>query len=101
MRGRIAAKKWREAHPEQTKEIYARTDAQRARSLEVTCRSYVRKQIYRGKLKRGTCHCGKIGEAHHEDYTKPLEIIWLCSLHHAEHHRISCNNGLKATNLSS
>ena len=26
-------------------------------------------------------------EAHHEDYTKPLEVIWLCKTHHGELHR--------------
>jgi len=27
-------------------------------------------------------------EAHHHDYTKPLEVIWLCRIHHARlHHK--------------
>ncbi len=26
--------------------------------------------------------CNEIGERHHEDYDKPLEIIWLCRKHH-------------------
>lgn len=26
-------------------------------------------------------------EKHHEDYTKPLEVIWLCRTHHFELHR--------------
>lgn len=31
--------------------------------------------------------CGEIKvQAHHEDYTKPLEIIWFCHKHHVEHH---------------
>jgi hypothetical protein len=25
--------------------------------------------------------------AHHEDYTKPLEVVWLCRNHHGERHR--------------
>ncbi len=26
--------------------------------------------------------CKEIGERHHEDYSKPKEIIWLCRKHH-------------------
>jgi hypothetical protein len=32
--------------------------------------------------------CGSLkSEAHHEDYSKPLEVIWLCRRHHMERHR--------------
>ena len=32
--------------------------------------------------------CGKNKvDAHHDDYTKPLEVIWLCKKHHAELHK--------------
>lgn len=31
--------------------------------------------------------CGVKAEAHHEDYSKPLEVRWLCKKHHAEAHR--------------
>lgn len=26
--------------------------------------------------------CGEKAEAHHPDYSKPLEVVWLCHLHH-------------------
>ena len=34
-------------------------------------------------------------EAHHIDYKKPLEIIWLCSLHHKQIHRQNLDEKLK------
>lgn len=42
-----------------------------------------------GKIKRGNCEiCGKIGaEGHHFDYSKPLEVIWLCPVHHKAVHK--------------
>lgn len=43
-----------------------------------------------GKLKRLPCEvCGEIKvDAHHPDYSKPLEVKWLCRAHHAEEHLI-------------
>lgn len=31
--------------------------------------------------------CEELGERHHEDYTRPYDIIWLCRLHHKEVHK--------------
>lgn len=41
-------------------------------------------EVRAGRLTRQNCVCGKKGEAHHEDYSKPLEIIWLCKKHHRQ-----------------
>jgi ribosomal protein S27AE len=42
-----------------------------------------------GKLNRKPCEkCGtEKSQAHHDDYTKPLYVRWLCTKHHAEWHR--------------
>jgi hypothetical protein len=42
--------------------------------------------VMRGKIAKGTCAvCGsdKV-HAHHHDYNKPLDVIWLCPTHHGE-----------------
>ncbi len=41
-----------------------------------------------GKLVRGVCEvCGlPNAHAHHEDYSKPLEVMWLCRHHHRMFH---------------
>lgn len=49
----------------------------------------VARAIANGKLKREPCQmCGteKFVHAHHDDYTKPLEVMWLCAQHHAARH---------------
>jgi len=41
--------------------------------------------VLKGKIKREPCSVrGEINkvEAHHEDYTQPLNITWLCRKHH-------------------
>jgi hypothetical protein len=69
---------WRKTHPE--------TEEQRIRG---NARSYLRVYIRRGKIAREVCEvCGDpetVG--HHDDYTKPLQVKWLCKLHHLEVHK--------------
>jgi len=64
-------RKLREAHPEKVKARNALNGAVRYK-----------------KLIRQDCWCGERGQAHHDDYSKPLEVKWLCIKHHAELHRI-------------
>jgi len=48
----------------------------------------VSRAIESGKLNRQPCEkCGNVkSEAHHPDYSKPLEVVWLCKKHHCEEH---------------
>ncbi len=41
-----------------------------------------------GELTRKPCEvCGSLNsQGHHEDYSKPLDVIWYCPKHHAERH---------------
>ena len=45
-----------------------------------------------GRLVKGHCalvdtgQCGGRIEAHHEDYTRPLDVVWLCQRHHRATH---------------
>lgn len=46
-------------------------------------RSYVHVYIRRGKIERKPCEvCGGIAQMHHDDYSKPLAVRWLCKKHH-------------------
>ena len=48
----------------------------------------VHRAIGSGRLTRQPCEqCGAVKtEAHHDDYTKPLSVRWLCVRHHNEFH---------------
>jgi len=47
--------------------------------------------IKRGKLKPRPCEqCGALNaHAHHPDYKQPLDVIWLCPLHHKQAHALA------------
>lgn len=93
------------------RELIARRDAERVRTAELargktrlkreaversrrrhpereSARRAVHSAVRRGDLVKAPCHCGEIKvEGHHPNYSKPLEVIWLCRQHHAELHR--------------
>jgi hypothetical protein len=37
-------------------------------------------------VKRPCVVCGKKAEGHHNDYAKPLAVVWLCRRHHLQFH---------------
>jgi len=50
----------------------------------------VREAVRKGKITKEKCFfCGKIQtEGHHSDYSKPLEVLWVCRQHHKDLHRM-------------
>jgi hypothetical protein len=72
---RAKGSKWKKEHPEQSKAY-----------------QYVLWGVKLGVLKKPLkcerCSGLKKLEAHHEDYAKPLEVVWLCKIcHENEHHK--------------
>lgn len=51
-------------------------------------RATLNNHIYDGKIIRQPCEvCGSVKtDGHHEDYSKPLDVHWLCRKHHAARH---------------
>lgn len=40
-----------------------------------------------GKVQKLPCFvCGEKAEAHHPDYSAPLDVVWLCPAHHKQAH---------------
>lgn len=57
--------------------------------IKDTCRSYAGVYLRRGLITKKPCEiCNSEGsQMHHEDYSKPLEIKWLCRRHHLDLHK--------------
>lgn len=44
--------------------------------------------LRRGKIALGVCEvCDKPAQMHHDDYSRPLQVRWLCLEHHRELHK--------------
>jgi hypothetical protein len=89
-RQRKKSKRHREEGRKQNKES---SDAAKRRWAQnnphkVRARSAVNNAIQSGVITKMPCSvCGSHqSEGHHEDYSKPLDVIWYCSKHHAERH---------------
>jgi hypothetical protein len=61
----------------------------KANKVKKAAHKLVENALLRGDLVRmPCCRCGSgDSHAHHDDYDKPLEVMWLCPLHHKERHR--------------
>ena len=81
-------KTWLKENPEKQ---WSYTKAWRARNRQAERAHYkVRYAVRVGKLIPQPCKtCGKNkSEAHHENYNRPLDVIWLChQCHKALHHK--------------
>lgn len=56
--------------------------------IKFDARDAVTKALKKGTLKKQPCQvCGANAQAHHPDYTKPLNVVWLCRKHHIEEHK--------------
>ena len=58
-------------------------------SIISKCYNIIRMAKKKGEIIKQSCEiCGnKDGQAHHDDYNKPLELRWLCRSHHMIFHR--------------
>ena len=78
--------KWRLKNADSLKKVY-KSYYYKTREKQLA-RSILRQSIKDKRMIKGVClFCGDPKtEGHHTDYTKPLEVIWLCRKHHVELH---------------
>src|SRR3990167_5744413 len=90
---RVYSRKYREDNPDWKQEDNKKSISKQKTLIDeyykkyperVIAKNLVNNRVRSGKLKRGNCVlCGNPRSVgHHEDYNKPLEVIWLCQKHH-------------------
>lgn len=85
---KISAGKWSRENPEK-KLMVGRAWAKRNNNKR-KAQAAVAREIKSGRMSRMPCaDCGTVENvhAHHPDYSKPLDVVWLCSIHHGLRHR--------------
>jgi ribosomal protein S27AE len=95
---------WRKKHSENARISQKKSHAKWAKSpgykaylkayrakdiVRVRARKILNNAVARGKMRRQPCEkCGAdTVEAHHDDYSKPLDVRWLCKQHHVAAHK--------------
>jgi len=58
------------------------------RMLRRKVQATARRALAKGLITREPCRCGARAQMHHRDYSKPLEVLWLCAGCHAHEYRI-------------
>ena len=84
---RIAYEKAREQSPERkAQKAEARKRHREKHPERYKARTAVGNALRDGRLVKELCPCGREAQAHHEDYSKPLEVTWLCRSCHVVGH---------------
>ncbi len=81
-----SAKKWREKNPEYHFNVLKKY--RKENPEKDFAHGKVNEEVRNGRLNKLPCNVCKEEKvvAHHPDYSKPLDIIWLCRSHHKEIH---------------
>lgn len=85
----IYNKEYRKTNKEKINKLLRKYRNSPIGKFKIRARLAVFNAIKSGDLIKLPCEvCGeKKSEGHHEDYNKPLEVIWLCREHHIELHK--------------
>lgn len=75
-------------------ELERRRRWKRMNTHKVKAQTILNSAVRRGEVQKQPCRCcaSTNVHAHHEDYSSPLEVVWLCPIHHAEAHRMAQDN---------
>ena len=90
---KVKAEYYREYDRQRSKDperIAAISRSSKKDTTKYLARVTLQNAVARGQVIRQACEqCGNPKtDAHHPDYTKPLEVVWLCRQHHMDIHRM-------------
>lgn len=72
----------------QRKEIFSRW--KKTHPLRRKAQEALGNAIRDGRVTKHPCFvCGEKAEAHHPDYSQPLDVVWLCRPHHMQAHAMA------------
>jgi len=68
--------------------IAQKAEYAKANRHKIRAQDKIRRAVKAGKIEKLTCEvcANEKSHAHHEDYDKPLDVVWLCRKHHARRH---------------
>lgn len=108
LKARAIQKKYRANHPEKLKTSNSIRKAanrdvrqlhvnrvRKINPIKVRAQEKARYHVKAGNIKKLPCKCcsDTNTHAHHSDYHKPLDIVWLCPKHHVAWHRLFIAEG--------
>jgi ribosomal protein S27AE len=83
-------REWRKRNPTYSADAVRRYRAKPDTAPKLRARETLARAVRQGRIERpAECpRCGVVGkiQGHHKDYSKPLEVEWLCGLCHGQEH---------------
>lgn len=78
----------KEARKTERKQTNKNYRSNQENKIKIKCHNDFNRAILNGEIERQPCEkCGvPDAEGHHDDYSKPLDVRWLCDEHHREFH---------------
>lgn len=96
----LASRRYIDSNPDERREMHRRQysyakqrrDKLTADPVKVHCRSVLRNAVQSGRIRKPKA-CSDCGapcrvHGHHEDYSKPFQVVWVCSGCHGKRHRL-------------
>ena len=88
---RLYIRQWEASERGKSLRSLSRNPDRNGNRLKYKARRILNKLVKEGLIRKMPCVlCGEVeSEGHHPDYSNAVGVIWLCSKHHSEAHRLT------------